>query len=159
MRVESVAWIAERKDVLSVFFFLLTCLAYLRYARGPSLKRYSLAFLLLTLGLLAKPMLVMAPVLLLLLDYWPLKRLTDTASFRLLFAEKTPLFALLIASSVVTVAAQHAGGTVTSLSGMPLYPRLNNSACSVIGYITKVLLPLKLCRTTHFQPIRRCGIF
>jgi len=144
LRVESVAWIAERKDVLSVFLFLLTLLAYLRYARRPALKAYSLTFLLLTLGLLAKPMLVMAPVLLLLMDYWPLKRLSDAASFRLLFAEKIPLFALSIASSVVTIAAQRAGGTVTALSGVPLYPRLNNSACSVIAYITKLLLPMKL---------------
>ncbi len=144
LRVESVAWIAERKDVLSVFCFMLTLLAYLRYARRPALKAYSLIVLSLTLGLLAKPMLVMAPVLLLLMDYWPLKRLSDAASFQLLLAEKTPLFALSIASSIVTIAAQHAGGTVTSLSGISLSSRLNNSACSVIAYITKLLLPVKL---------------
>jgi tetratricopeptide (TPR) repeat protein len=144
LRVESVVWIAERKDVLSVFLFLLTLLEYLLYARRPAPGPYILTFVLLTLGLLAKPMLVMAPVLLLLMDYWPLKRLSDAASFRLLVAEKIPFFALSIASSIVTIAAQHAGGTVTSLSGIPLYARLNNSACSVIAYITKLLFPVKL---------------
>ena len=112
LRVESVAWIAERKDVLSMFFFLLMLLAYVRYTRQPSLKAYSLVFLALALGLLAKPMLVMAPLLLLLLDYWPLQRLGSglrTAdlppTLRLLVVEKIPLLALLIASSIVTIIA------------------------------------------------------
>jgi len=145
LRVESVAWISERKDVLSVLFFLLTLLAYLRYARRPTLKAYSLVFLSLTLGLLAKPMLVMVPVLLLLLDYWPLKRLSDAASLRSLVIEKLPLFPLSIASAIVTIYAQHSGGALVPLRGsLTVYRRLNNSACSVITYITKLLLPIKL---------------
>jgi tetratricopeptide (TPR) repeat protein len=145
LRVESVAWISERKDVLSVFFFLLTLLMYFRYARQPTLRAYSLVFLTLTLGLLAKPMLVMAPVLLLLLDYWPLKRLSSAASLRLLVAEKIPLLPLSIASSIVTIYAQHSGGAVIQLRGkFTLFRRLNNSACSFIAYIIKLLLPIKL---------------
>jgi tetratricopeptide (TPR) repeat protein len=145
LRVESVAWIAERKDVLSVFFFLLTLLAYLRYARQPTLKAYALVFLSLTLGLLAKPMLVMAPLLLLLLDYWPLKRISDATSLRLLVIEKLPLFPLSIASAIVTIYAQHSGGALVPFGGtLTLYRRLNNSACSIIAYIAKLLLPIKL---------------
>ena len=145
LRVESVAWIAERKDVLSVFFFLLTLLLYLRYARQPAFKAYSLVFVSLAFGLLAKPMLVMAPVLLLLLDYWPLKRLNDAGSLRSLVIEKIPFFPLSIASAIVTVYAQHAGGAVVSLHGkLTLYPRLNNSACSAVAYIAKLLVPIHL---------------
>jgi hypothetical protein len=147
LRVESVAWIAERKDVLSVFFLLLALLAYLRYANRPALTTYSLVFLSLTLGLLAKPMLVMAPVLLLLLDYWPLNRLSNAASLGVLFIEKIPMFALSVGSAIVTIYAQRLGGAVIPLSGrgrLAIYPRLNNSACSVIAYIGKLLLPIKL---------------
>jgi tetratricopeptide (TPR) repeat protein len=145
LRVESVAWIAERKDVLSVFFFLLALLAYVRYTRNPDLKSYCLILLLFASGLLAKPMLVMAPVLLLLLDYWPLKRLRDAASFRLLVIEKIPLIPLSIASSVITIIAQHSSGAVAPLSGrVTLYPRLNNSACSVVAYVFKLLVPIRL---------------
>jgi Flp pilus assembly protein TadD len=145
LRVESVAWIAERKDVLSVFFFLLTLLAYLRYSRHPALKAYCLVVLLLAVGLLAKPMLVTAPLLLLLLDYWPLKRLRDAASLRLLVVEKIPLLFLSIASAIITIVVQHSSGALVPLSGkLTVYPRLNNSACSVVAYIAKLLVPINL---------------
>src|SRR5205807_9713730 len=81
LRVESVAWIAERKDVLSAVFFFLTLLAYLRYARAPTIGRYVLMSILFACGLMAKPMLVTTPAVLLLLDYWPLKRIVDQKLF------------------------------------------------------------------------------
>ena len=119
LRVESVAWVAERKDVLSGVFFMLTIGAYVRYARRPwSPARYGLVLLLFALGLMCKPMLVTLPLVLLLLDYWPLNRLQTHAGtepvFRLarrpiprrLIFEKLPLFGLAVASCVVTLFAQ-----------------------------------------------------
>ncbi|HEV2045787.1 MAG TPA: hypothetical protein VGQ95_04240, partial [Chthoniobacterales bacterium] len=102
LRVESVAWVAERKDVLSGVFFMLTLLAYVRYARRPALCRYLTMSILFVLGLMSKPMLVTVPVVLLLLDHWPLQRLTDRRALRRLIVEKIPLFALSIASAVAT---------------------------------------------------------
>jgi hypothetical protein len=158
LRVESVAWIAERKDVLSMLFFLLTVLAYVRYSQRPSVVGYCLVLVSLLLGLLTKPMLVMTPALLLLLDYWPLKRWSDGASFRLLLLEKIPLTLLSIASGIVTIFAQRAGGAVIELRDFGLYRRLNNSACSVVAYIAKSLFPHKLAPYYPFpdhQPLWR----
>ncbi|MCA1660352.1 MAG: hypothetical protein LC642_07460, partial [Verrucomicrobiaceae bacterium] len=103
LRVESVAWIAERKDLLSGLFFVLTLGAYTRYVRERSVRRYGLVLLLFLLGLMCKPMLVTVPFVLLLLDYWPLQR---DAAIRRLILEKLPLLALAIASAVVTIFAQ-----------------------------------------------------
>src|SRR4029077_8033747 len=108
---ESVAWIAERKDVLSGLFFMLTLSAYVRYVRAPSFRSYALVLISLVLGLLAKPMLVTMPFLLLLIDYWPLHRFQETKKsppdlLRLLF-EKLPLFALAAVSAIATMIAQH----------------------------------------------------
>src|SRR5438552_4076268 len=103
LRVESVAWIAERKDVLSGFFFMLTLLAYARYARDRSWWRMTIVMVYLSLGLMSKPMLVTTPLVLLLLDYWPLDRSDRFAS---LVIEKIPLFVLSAASSVATMTAQ-----------------------------------------------------
>jgi Flp pilus assembly protein TadD len=157
LRVESVVWIAERKDVLSVFFFLLALLTYLRYANRPALKTYALVLLFLTLGLLAKPMLVMAPVLFLLLDYWPLKRLTDTASFRSLVFEKLPLFALSGASATITIIAQHSGAAMAKLDGQfSLYARLNNAATSIVAYMAALVCPIHLAPFYPF-PTQQSG--
>src|SRR5213082_634913 len=92
LRVESVAWISERKDVLSGLFFMLTLLAYARYVRAPCLGRYLVVVLLYALGLMCKPMLVSLPLVLLLIDYWPLRRFTDPSSTRRLWIEKLALF-------------------------------------------------------------------
>src|SRR5437762_7407538 len=94
LRVESVAWIAERKDVLSAVFFFLTLGAYARYMRARSFGRYLTMSILFACGLMSKPMLVTTPAVLLLLDYWPLKRIADGKSFRRMTLEKLPLFAL-----------------------------------------------------------------
>src|SRR5207248_4311416 len=104
LRVESDAWIAERKDVLSAVFFFLTLGAYVRYARAPSFGRYLTMSILFVCGLMSKPMLVTTPVILLLLDYWPLGRVRDLKSYWRLVFEKLPLFALSLGSSIVTFA-------------------------------------------------------
>src|SRR5205823_7019247 len=103
LRVESVAWIAERKDVLSAVFFFLTLIAYSRYVTAPSLRGYLTMSILFALGLISKPMLVTTPVVLLLLDYWPFQRLADAKSLWRLTVEKIPLFGLSIACSVIAL--------------------------------------------------------
>src|SRR5947207_1755052 len=105
LRAESVVWIEERKDVLSGFFFMLTLAAYLHYTRKPSIGRYLTMSILFACGLMSKPTLVSLPIVLLLLDYWPLKRMVDLRTFRNLVAEKLALFLLSIASGVATLIA------------------------------------------------------
>ncbi len=164
-RVESVAWAAERKDVLSGTFFFLTLLAYERYARAPSAPRMALVAAALALGLFAKPMLVSVPFVLLLLDRWPLLRAgahggvdvspslapthpgdvpRATARGRGgygLLLEKLPLFALGLASCAVTLAAQHAGGAVRSVESLPLGARVASSFLAVVGYLGQAICP------------------
>src|SRR5256885_4390756 len=112
LHVESVAWAAERKDTLSTFFGLLSLIAYTRYAKTPSIRRYAWVAIMLALGLLAKPMLVTWPFVMLLLDYWPLHRFQKSevrhqkSVLRGLVIEKIPLFALVAASGVITFLAQ-----------------------------------------------------
>jgi hypothetical protein len=157
LHVESVAWVAERKDVLSTFFLLLTLLAYHRYALRPTLSRYLAVSLLLSLGLLAKPMLVTVPFLLLLLDWWPLGRFgkggPDPAALRSpcppfplrrLLLEKAPLVLLAVASSAVTYIAQSRVGAVSSLETVPLGSRAGNALVSYGLYLGKILWPSRL---------------
>jgi Tfp pilus assembly protein PilF len=149
LHVESVAWIAERKDVLSTFFWFLGLLAYVRYVEQPGWFRYSLVVLSLALGLLAKPMLVTFPCVLLLLDLWPLGRMAGHEvapgkRFARLVVEKLPLFCLVAASSVATLIAQQTGGAVQSLEKMPLDVRLANAAMSYGMYLVKMLWPTNL---------------
>jgi tetratricopeptide (TPR) repeat protein len=142
LHVESVAWVAERKDVLSALFWILTMGAYARYARSPSVKRYLPVLLLLALGLMAKPMLVTLPFALLLLDYWPLRRLKG--NFWALLLEKMPLIALAAASSVVTYVAQQKGGSVAALQALPLDRRVSNAIISYVTYMGRMFWPLHL---------------
>ncbi len=147
LHVESVAWVAERKDVLSTLFAMLTLLAYVRYTELPTRRRFALVALALALGLMAKPMLVTLPFVLLLLDYWPLRRLAwppAWESARSLCWEKLPLFALVALSSVLTFLAQHRGGAVASLTYLPLGARLGNAAVTYVAYLGKSLWPAKL---------------
>jgi protein O-mannosyl-transferase len=149
LRVESVAWAAERKDVLSVFFWMLTTWAYISYTERPNWKRYVPIAVFLTLGLMAKQMLVTLPFALLLLDYWPLRRL-QTADNRLqrglgkLVLEKVPLFALSAAASVLVFLAQKRDGAVWRSEGFSLLWRASNSAMSYARYIGKMVWPTKL---------------
>jgi len=143
LRVESVAWVSERKDVLSGFFFMLTLLSYQCYAKHPSLKRYLLVFISLALGLMSKPMLITVPFLLLLLDLWPLRR-WKRPGLRFLILEKLPLFALVIASSLVTMRVQQAGGAVASLDRLPWVWRLVNAPVATVMYMVKTIWPTHL---------------
>jgi Tfp pilus assembly protein PilF len=142
LRVESVAWAAERKDLLSGLFFVLTLAAYARYARAPeSPRRYALVFVLLALGLMCKSMLVTTPFVLLLLDHWPLNRLTKPARRRLIL-EKIPLFGLALASGLITIFAQRA--SLQSATRMPFALRLNNAAISYTDYLRQMFWPRDL---------------
>jgi tetratricopeptide (TPR) repeat protein len=143
LHVESVAWVSERKDVLSTLFWMLTLAAYVSYVRRPGVCRYLLVLLALGLGLLAKPMLVTLPFVLLLLDYWPLRRWPD-CSLRHLLLEKAPLFVLVLASCVVTYLAQLRGQAVAPLEAFPLAARLENALLAYTGYLGKMLWPTHL---------------
>lgn len=147
LHVESVAWIAERKDVLSAVFFTLTLLAYLHYTRAPSLGRYLTVALLLALGLMSKPMLVTLPFVLLLLDYWPLERLEAPRSksgHRLsrLVLEKIPLIALSAISSAVTFLAQR--GAIGWTEQLPVSERITNTLVAYVVYIRQMFWPADL---------------
>lgn len=143
LHVESVVWIAERKDVLSTSFFLLTLLAYSYYAKHPGKKSYLCAILLFILGLLCKPMLVTLPAILLLLDWWPLDRVPQTR-IKYLLAEKVPFISLSIISCAVTYMAQSRGGMVQSLEHIPLTMRLLNASVSYAAYLGKAIWPSSL---------------
>jgi tetratricopeptide (TPR) repeat protein len=166
VHVESVAWVAERKDLLCALFYLLSIMAYVRYADDVSDKAHRaerigstpcamrFAFFtekhyLLTLGffvlaLMSKPMSVTLPVVLLILDWHPFDRIRSWKSFQAAFAEKLPFFVLSIASSIVTVIAQKAGGALLSIEAIPLPTRLLVAAKSVIIYLWKMAWPLNL---------------
>ncbi|HEX4826069.1 MAG TPA: tetratricopeptide repeat protein [Candidatus Polarisedimenticolaceae bacterium] len=141
LHVESVAWVAERKDTLSGLFFMLGLVAWSAYVRRPRAGRYALAALALALGLMAKPMLVTFPLVLLLLDLWPLAR--PLAPKRLLL-EKLPLFGLAAISGALTVAAQSGGGTVSGLEAIPLSERAGNAVVSYAAYLVKAVVPTGL---------------
>jgi tetratricopeptide (TPR) repeat protein len=138
VNVESVAWVAERKTILSMLFLLLALGAYGWYARRPSIGRYTALAALFACGLMAKPMVITLPFLLLLWDYWPLQR---AQSFARLALEKIPLLALSAASAVVTVRAQRAGNAVGSMVEYPLSMRMENAAISYVRYLGKALWP------------------
>jgi tetratricopeptide (TPR) repeat protein len=149
LHVESVAWVAERKDVLSTFFWMLTLLAYARYAERRTAGRYLLTLLLFALGLMTKPMLVTLPCVMLLLDYWPLRRLelpAGGAGSRVvrLLVEKLPFFALSAASSAVTVWAQNVGGTVMPTEVLPVPLRAANAVVACARYIQNTIWPADL---------------
>lgn len=150
LNVECVAWIAERKSVLSMFFLLLALLAYGWYANRRNWRRYTLVILFFALGLAAKPMVVTLPVLLLLWDYWPLgvadsnSELHSRPTVLRLWLEKVPLFVLSAASAWITVYAQHAGGALGSAEALPLSLRIQNAAYSYAVYLEKWIWPSRL---------------
>lgn len=141
LHVESVAWIAERKDVLGGLFWFVTIWAYLRYVERPSPGRYVAVLVAFGCGLMTKPMIVTLPFALLLVDYWPLRRLKATPR---VFLEKLPLIALSIAASIVTLIAQNHGRAVVALERFPFGLRLENAIISYIVYIGKFLWPTNL---------------
>ena len=150
LHVESVAWVAERKDVLSGLFWMLALGGYVRYVERPTRLRYAAVAGWYAMGLMAKPMVVTLPCVLLLLDYWPLGRtrwvpsvVGNNAPLRIgaLVREKVPLFALAVVSCGVTIWAQHSGGAISSLERLPLGLRLANAAVSYVRYIEKAVWP------------------
>jgi len=138
LHVESVAWVAERKDVLNAFFWFLTLWCYARYVERPGVGRYLTVLLTFSLGLMAKPMIVTLPFVLMLLDVWPLRRSP------LPWLEKLPLLALAAGASMVTFLAQRSSGAVAPLAGMPLAFRLENALVSYLVYIGDMLWPAGL---------------
>lgn len=162
IHVESVAWISERKDVLSTFFWMLTLWAYVRYVELPCLIRYLFVLIFFVLGLMAKPMLVTLPLVLLLMDYWPLNRLQLTsfkkngklpppkqASFRLI-AEKIPFLVFVALLSIVTFLAQDKA--VQSLDNFPLMARISNALVSYVTYIRMMFWPEGLAVFYPYPP-------
>lgn len=150
LHVESVAWVAERKDVLSTLCWLLTMWAYARYAEYKRLGWYLAALGLFALGLMAKPMLVTLPFVLLLLDWWPLRRGVFSSGepprepLGRLVLEKVPFMALAAASSALTFIAQSSGGAVATLERFPLDVRLMNAVVSYVAYLQKTVWPVGL---------------
>jgi len=164
LHVESVAWVTERKDVLSTLFWMLTMWAYLRYVERRGIKRYLVIIITYTLGLMAKPMLVTLPFVLLLLDYWPLKRFHqvgrdvggETPNRPLtnivksspptisLVLEKIPLIALAVVTSVATFLVQYKGEGLQSVAFLPIKFRIANSLVSYVRYISKMVWPQPL---------------
>jgi Flp pilus assembly protein TadD len=144
LAVESVAWVAERKNVLSTFFAFLTIAAYLRYTRKPGLWRYAVVVILFAAGLLSKPMLVTLPFVLILLDYWPINRFNSKSSVLKLLYEKLPLMAMPAALCVVTYMAAMKAGAVADVAAVPMDLRVGNAIVSYIRYIGKVFYPVSL---------------
>ena len=142
--VESVAWVSERKDVLSSVCFLWVLMAYTRYGRTGSRWAYGGALGALGLGLLAKPMLVTVPGVLLLLDGWPLGRLRTRKELRGLLVEKVPFALLAAASCVVTFIAQHRAGATASLENLPLFLRVASALTTYAVYMGKLFWPVDL---------------
>ena len=167
--VESVAWVAELKDVLSTFFWLLTMLAYVSYVKKPGVYRYAVVFVLFCLGLMAKPMLVTLPVVLLIFDFWPLERLSFTGveengntkrddkgvGFWRLILEKVPFFAIACCSAVVTMIAQRKAMTVAEDKVAGLLIRAGNALFSYMAYIGKMFYPKDLA---VLYPLRMGGL-
>ena len=159
LHVESVAWASERKDTLSTFFGLLSLIAYVRYAEAPLINRYAWVAVTLALGLLAKPMLVTWPLVMLLLDYWPLRRLQKAevggqrSTVSDLVVEKIPLFALVAASVITTFLAQSHGGAVRTFAAAPVALRLSNALVSYARYLLLTFWPHHLAVYYPLAPI------
>ncbi|HTZ38683.1 MAG TPA: tetratricopeptide repeat protein, partial [Syntrophales bacterium] len=171
LHVESVAWVAERKDLLSSFFFLLALLAYARYARSRGVWDYLLVVLLFALGLLSKPMVVTFPFVLLLFDFWPLGRFTFVSqegpvpaessaaervvaliqANRRLFVEKIPLLALSVILSVVTFIAQR--GAMKALEAVPFDARVLNAIVAYVEYLYRFVFPVDLAALYPYQSV------
>ena len=158
LHVESVAWVAERKDVISTLFWMMTMWAYAAYAKDPKLRRFVPVMALFALGLMSKPMLVTLPFVLLLLDFWPLRRVAGMSpksqaqrSYAQLIREKIPLFGLAVVSSVTTFLVQREGGAVGTLDAYPFAQRVGNALVSYLAYIRKMIWPSDLAA---FYPYR-----
>ena len=160
LHVESVAWIAERKDVLCAFFFFITLNLYHIYVSHRSNSKYILALIAFSIGLMSKPMIVTLPFILLLLDYWPLQRISFSNNNQhvstitenknnnkiliKIIMEKLPFFALSVISCIITFYAQFRGGAVAKTKLVPISFRIFNSLVAYVNYIFKMILPINL---------------
>lgn len=158
LHIESVAWIAERKDVLCGFFFWLTLWCYAAYVSNPGPRTYLRVFGAFMLGIMSKPMIVTLPCVLLLLDVWPLRRVkileASSASgdgrggiqqVWSLLREKLPLFVVVLVLGLSTIYSQHRVGTLAGLEGLPLWGRILTSLAAYASYLTQTFLPVNLC--------------
>ena len=169
LRVESIAWAAERKDVLSMFFGMACLYAYAFYAESLKRSKYLLCLILLALALMSKPMMVTMPFVLMLLDYWPLKRWPKAFSSSVenrshlmgrLVWEKIPFFCLTIASSIVTFAGQNKIRAVATIDSLSLFERVINAVISYAAYLGKIFWPVNLAvfYPYEFQPLWKISI-
>jgi tetratricopeptide (TPR) repeat protein len=152
--VESVAWVAERKNVLSTLFWVLTIWSYVRFVEKPSPKRYGLTALFLTLGLMSKPMLVTLPIVLLMLDFWPLgrwrflpeseKNNNSVVKFSKLLRGKIPFFVIAVGSCIITFIVQKGGGALKTMEDNSLLARIANAMVSYVTYLGKTFWPSEL---------------
>jgi len=157
LHVESVAWVAERKDVLSTLFWMLTMWAYVGYVKKPRIGRYLAVIAVFALGLMSKPMLVTLPLVLLLFDVWPLNRVRFEAGQKQIWIrmcrEKIPLFSLVAASSIATILAQSRGGAVQSFEAASIYQRASNALISYVAYLGQMLWPRDLAAFYPYRPL------
>jgi protein O-mannosyl-transferase len=144
LHVESVAWVAERKDLLCGLFYLLSVMAYTSYRSYSTYRTYILSLFFFILALLSKPMAVSLPVVLLVLDWYPFGQIRSFKTFRGSFVEKLPFIALSLGSSILTVLAQRAGGSIVEIEVIPLSIRMLVAVKSLIAYLWKMILPLQL---------------
>jgi protein O-mannosyl-transferase len=158
LAAESVAWVSERKNVLSTFFSILMIWTYFRYSQKPGFCRYAAVAVCFAVGLLAKPMLVTLPFVLILLDYWPIRRFDNNNGvvwLRLALVEKVPLILMSVASCVVTYLAQAKSLAVMDMAAVPLSLRLGNAMTSYVAYIGQVFYPAALAA---FYPLDLNGL-
>lgn len=167
LHVESVAWVAERKDLLCALFFLLSIIAYMKYAlqemrashQGAPLsplfnKEYLVSFGFFVAALLSKPMAVTLPIVLLILDWYPLQRMRTGSALRMTLMEKLPFFVLSFISSILTILAQKSGGTIATIVSLPISVRMLVAAKSLIDYLARMVFPLNLI---PFYPYPQAG--
>ncbi len=149
LHAESVAWVSERKDVLSAFFLMLTLRAYAEYARTSSAVKYVLTLVAFAFGLLSKQMLVTVPFVLLLLDYWPLNRLVSGGDPKVVFVEKIPMFAMSFIAGILLLISQKQGGAIASAERVPIVTRFTNAIVTYVVYIFDLFWPKNLA---HYYP-------
>jgi protein O-mannosyl-transferase len=155
LRVESVAWVTERKDMLAGLFWILTLAAYHRYVRRPGLLRQATVVAVFALGLMSKPFLITLPFVLLLLDYWPLRRIGAEEGWRglpRLIAEKLPLFAMSVAATVIGIRTQARIGVLTPLEAEPLWGRIAGAAVDYVRYLFKLVWPFPMALPQPYSP-------
>lgn len=159
LHVESVAWLSERKDLLCAFFCFSSLISYSYYIEKPNYKNYILVSFLYLLALLSKPMAITLPMIMLLLDFWPLKRIEDAKNLfkiknnRLLIIEKIPLIIISFLFSVITVISQKNAGAMVSIEKIPILVRCSNALESYIGYIIKTIYPVNLAVIYPYQKL------